>query len=373
MHSAVLSSSSKKKVTFSNLLSHWFPVPQVLYPHSAGVDISDSSIKWLRLGEGKEPVLSWGEIALPEGIVVNGVVRDAEALATALRDVKKKLGSVSSIHAALPEEAAYIFDMHVPGSPTRASVLSMIEFELPGRVPIPPAEAVYDFDTIVEYENGSGTDIGVVVFPRELAEGYAASFNAAGLHLFSLEVEARSIARAVTSQKDNEITLLADFGRARTGFAVLKRGIPIFTSTVGVGGDAMTRALVEKASLSPEEAENLKDDKGISVTSEKSPAGEALLNTVSALADEVVRHYQYWDTRRNERGERVTPVENILLVGGSANLKGLADYIAARVQAPVSKPNVWRHVCSFDEYIPAIDERSSLKYATAIGLALRGR
>jgi Tfp pilus assembly PilM family ATPase len=59
-------------------------------------------------------------------------------------------------------------------------------------------------------------------------------------------------------------------------------------------------------------------------------------------------------------------------VGGSANLKGLADYIAGRAQAPCERGNVWRNVASFDEYIPPIDKRRSLQYATAIGLALRG-
>lgn len=377
MHSHASSSDiSKRGGTLSRLLDHWFPVPQILYPRSAGVDISDSSIKWLQLGTiggKKEPVLSWGEEPLAEGIVVNGVVQDIPALATALQKVKKKLRGISSVHAALPEEAAYIFGMHVPGNSTRQSILSTIEFELPARVPIPPTEAVYDFDTIVKHEDG-GEEIGVVVFPREFAERYAAAFRAADIHLLSLEVEARSIARAVSSDSSEEpITLLVDFGRARTGFAVLKRGVPIFTSTVAVGGATMTNMLVEKMSLSPGDAESFKNEKGLLTTAgEKSPTAEALLGTVSALADEVVRHYHYWDTRRNEHGERVTPIESVLLVGGSANLKGLTDYIAARVQAPVRKPNVWRHICSFDEYIPPIDGRTSLQYATAVGLALRG-
>lgn len=368
---------SKQGGVLTRLLNHWFPIPQILYPRSVGVDISDSSIKWLQLGTPKakkEPIVSWGEVPLAEGIVVNGVVQDVSKLAAALQDVKKKLKGVLSVHAALPEEAAYVFGMHVPGNSTRQSILSTIEFELPARVPIPPAEAVYDFDSILKHEDGSGEEIGVVVFPRELAEGYASAFSAAGMDLLSLEVEARSIARAVSSgSADEPVTLLVDFGRARTGFAVLKRGVPIFTSTVGVGGAVMTNTLVEKMSLSPEDAESFKNEKGLVMAAgEKSPAAEALLGGVSALADEIVRHYHYWDTRRNDHGERVTPVESVLLVGGSANLKGLADYIAARVQAPVTKPNVWRHVCSFDDYIPPIDRRTSLQYATAVGLALRG-
>ena len=104
----------------------------------------------------------------------------------------------------------------------------------------------------------------------------------------------------------------------------------------------------------------------------KSPGTDIIAKAASVLADEVTKHYRYWDTRRNDKGERVTPVEKVLLVGGSANIRGLADYIAERVQAPTERPNVWQNVCTFEEYIPPIDRRESLQFATAIGLALRG-
>ena len=95
------------------------------------------------------------------------------------------------------------------------------------------------------------------------------------------------------------------------------------------------------------------------------------LPTASALADEVTRHYHYWDTRRNDRGDRVTPVGKVILVGGNANLEGLPEYIAGRVQAPVERGDPWRHVADFNEYIPPIEKKIALQYATAIGLALR--
>ena len=97
-----------------------------------------------------------------------------------------------------------------------------------------------------------------------------------------------------------------------------------------------------------------------------------LEKVADAIAQEVARHYRFWDTRRNEHGERVTPVSTIYLVGGSANLRGLAEYIASRVHAPTERPNVWHNVASFSEYIPPIDRRASLQFVTAVGLALRG-
>ena len=350
-------------------------MPGLLMPRAAGVDISDSSIKWLTLvpAEHGLHVQTYGDIPLASGIVINGVIHNVAALGDVLKSVRKELKGVTCAHAALPEEAAYVFSMQIPGGTPRAQVLGMIEFEFEGRVPIPPSAAVYDYSVISRDDAGS-EEISVVVFPKDVAQAYVDAFDRAGISLLSLEVEARSIARAVSSSDDDEpITLLVDFGRARTGFAVVKRGVPIFTSTVEVGGDLIDRLLVGKLAMTHEAAEQFKNDEGLlAAKNGKSPQLEAVSGAAAALADEVARHYHYWDTRRNDRGDRMTPVGRVVLVGGNSNLRGLSDYISGRVQAKAFRGNVWRHVTTFDDYVPPIDKHNSLQYATAVGLALRG-
>ncbi len=351
-------------------------MPALLMPRAAGVDISDSSIKWLSLVPAEKGlrVQTYGDIPLQSGVVINGAIHDVGALADVLKTVRKELKGVTCAHAALPEEAAYVFGMQVPAGTARDQVLGMIEFEFEGRVPIPPSAAVYDYSTISKDDSGS-EEISVVVFPKDIAQAYVDAFSAAGITLLSLEVEARSIARAVSSSEPDEpIVLLVDFGRARTGFAVVKRGVPIFTSTVEVGGDLIDRILIEKLSMSKEDAARFKNDEGLFATrnGKSSPELEAVSGAAAALADEVARHYHYWDTRRNEHGERMTPVGRVILVGGNSNLRGLSDYISGRVQAKALRGNVWRHVTGFNDYVPPIDKHNSLQFATAIGLALRG-
>ena len=356
----------------SHTLGHAFPMPAYLMMPAAGIDISDSSIKWLvlKMKHTHVEIASFGEIKLEKGIVMNGSVRDVTALAAALTEVKKQLGGIRAAHAGLPEEAAYVFEMHIAEGISRHEAMSLIEFEFEGRIPIPPNAAVYDFDIIQKHDDGVGEDIGVSVFPRELAESYAAAFETAGIRLLSLELEARSIARAVTKEGDETVTLLVDFGRARTGFAVLKRGIPIFTSTVEVGGDAITNSLMGTMSLSEVDAIKFRNEQGLTASGEKLKGLDAIIPVASALSDEIARHFHYWDTRRNEHGERMTPVSKVVLVGGSTNLQGLGEYIAGRVQAPAIPGDVWVRT-DFGDTVPQIDKRTSLQYATAVGLALR--
>lgn len=357
----------------SHALARAFPTPKLLMPSAAGIDISDASVKWLSLEPHASAfrVQAYGELPLAPGIVEGGIIRDVAALGEVLKSVKHEMHGISCAHAALPEELAYVFGMQVPLETARSQVLRMIEFGFEDRVPIPPNAAVYDFNRI---SPGASEEISVVVFPKDLAEDYVKAFDIGGITLLSLEIEARSIARAVSSSSFSEpITMLVDFGRERTGFAVLKNGFPIFTSTVQVGGEYMTRALVEKAGMTAQQAEEFKNEIGLTMIPGKPSMGlEVVSGTAAALADEVTKHYHYWDTRRNEHGDRMTPVSRVLLVGGSSNLKGLDEYIAGRIQAETAVGNVWQHVANYDEYIPPIDKRHSLQYATAIGLALRG-
>ncbi|HEV3244835.1 MAG TPA: pilus assembly protein PilM [Candidatus Paceibacterota bacterium] len=368
------SALSKSAAGASHAFSRMFPTPKFLLPNAAGIDISDASIKWIALSDapaGKRKVEAWGQETLQDGVVSSGAIRDEARLTEALRAVRKKMPHIAGVHASLPEESAFVFSMSVPPGSTREQIFSLIEFEFEQRVPIPPSAAFYDFDHIPRQE-GEPPEIGVGVFPRELAEGYARCLSEAGFLLYSLELEPRAIARSVVSEREQHaVTLLVDFGGKRSGLAVLNRGIPIFTSTVDIGVDSMDRALSGQLHLSPQDLETWRNEQGLVPSDAEKKGLEALSGVASALGSEVAKHFNYWDTRRNELGERVTPVSKVLLVGGGANLKGLGDYIAGRVQAEVIRPNVWSNVCSFEEYIPPIERRVSLQYATAIGLALR--
>lgn len=350
----------------------WFPTPSFIAYHGTGVDISDTSVKALQLGPHKSgwKIDKMASVSLKPGVVVEGAIKDIEQLAAALKVLAQAAGGITHAHVALPEEEAFVFSMEVPDARDRAQVTNMIEFELEGRVPLKPDQTVFDYDIVSIHADGAGAEIGVSVFPIAVVEQYVDAFQKAGIILVSLELEARSIARAILPATSRDVVLVADFGRARTGIAVIKGQIPIFTHTVQVGGDSMSAIIIKELNITDSEAEKFKNEKGI-VRTGSDKVTSAMVGTASALADEITRHYSYWDTRRNEHDERVTPLAKVLLAGGSANLKGLPEYIATRVQAPTLRADVWTNVCSFDEYIPSITKANSLGFATAIGLALR--
>src|SRR5665213_1502711 len=138
MHADLSTVSSKRPGFFSRM----FPAPNFLLSRSVGIDMSDASIKWIALsrpGQGSRKLENWGQEPLSAGVVASGVIRDPARLTEALKMIKKKMPHISAAHAALPEEAAFVYSLSAPAGSSREQLLSMIEFEFEARVPIPPS------------------------------------------------------------------------------------------------------------------------------------------------------------------------------------------------------------------------------------------
>ena len=162
-------------------------MPNMLAPHAAGVDISDSSVKWLSLipaAHGLQ-VEAFTQAPLEPGVVVGGIVQDPEKLGKVIASLRESAGAIPYVHAALPEETGFVFTMHVLEIDDREQVMRMIEFELEDHVPLAADSVIYDYDIVNMHASGEGAEISVSVFPKTVIDGYRQAFNAAGTHPLS--------------------------------------------------------------------------------------------------------------------------------------------------------------------------------------------
>ena len=186
-------------------------------------------------------------------------------------------------------------------------------------------------------------------------------------------MKSQSLARAIIGPEEkNTVVMLIDFGRRTTRIAIAESGVVAFTATVEVGGEALTAAVMKHFNVKEEEAENIKNDKGFLMNKENKNLVEALMTTVSVVKDEVLSHIAYWSSPHDDDLPR-KPIEKIIICGGNANLRGFPEYLEGAVGIPVSVADVWVTAFSLDRYVPPMHFTDSLEYATAIGLALRGR
>jgi type IV pilus assembly protein PilM len=356
-----------------NLFFRMFPPPEYLRMPSFGVDISDHSVRFIGLGEkrGKKFLKRFGQRNIPDGALSYGDIKDRKTLAEILKELVQT-EHLSFIRCSLPEEKAYLFKTDVPilnAEETRDN----IAFQLEENVPIKVADAVFDYVFLPPHEEeGQSREAVVSVFPKAMVDSYLSLYKEAGMTVLSFEMEACPIARALVAKKDPSCYMIVDFGRQRTGLSIVERGVVQFASTVDVGGNILTGAIQKQFNVSFDEAEQIKHEGTFVGHGVHREFFSTLMNSISALSDEINKHYVYWHTHPDKKGRKPTPIRKIILCGGDVNLSGLVEHLSLILKTRVELGNVWLNILSLDQELPAMPFSTSLSYAAAIGLSLRG-
>ncbi len=350
------------------------PPPNYLMLSSVGVDISDTSLKYIAFGDTPErnirrPLKQWGEIGIPEGVLERGQVLDQKQLANVLIEFQKKTNA-KYVRVSLPEERAYLFETEIKRSTPEKEIRGLLEFRLEENVPIPAREAFFDYDIIESDSNDRSLRVVVAAYARETILHYYDVCVAAGLIPVSFEVEAQAMMRSVLPDNCRGAHMLVDFGKTRTGVGIVHNGALMYTSTIDFGGGLLSETLrKELGLLSEAELTKIKNTQGLVRGIGDSRCYDALLSTVSVIKDELSARIQYWHADDYQQDDR--RIQSVILCGGSSNLKGFPEYLTELLGIKTIRANVWQNAFSLDEYVPPIDLPHSYGYATAIGLALQ--
>lgn len=359
-----------RMMRFRHTLARLFPPPQFIALPSVGVDVSDTSLKYIRFERAKKGLSlhSWGDLPIPDGVITQGVVKDPEALSRVIKEASDKAGT-ECIRLSLPEERAYLFEMKLKDRLSPREVRDAIEFHLEENVPLSPRDAEFDYSLLPHV--GSGNEAAVVtVFSRETVASYAEACERAKVIPLSFEVEAQALARAVIPEKNSSTYLIVDFGKTRTGIGIASEGLLQFTSTVDIGGKDLDAALARAyPSANHDELIRLKNDYGVTISTEEPAVREAIAPSIQSLKNEIAARISYWNARPEKSAHQI---ERVILCGGIANLSGLPASLGEMLALPIEQAAVWQNAFSIEEFIPPITRRYSYGYATAIGLALAG-
>lgn len=347
-------------------------VPSYIKLPSIGLDISDTSLKYIALEPGKNTpydLVDWGDISIPSGVLSRGEVTDPKQLTAILAECKAKTGA-EFIRVSLPEERAYLFETELKRSTPLSEMRSLLEFRLAENVPIAARDVFFDY-TVLPFssDKDKSMHVGVTAYAKETVQTYYESCLAAGLQPLAFEVEAQAMARAVIPTDMSGAVMLVDFGKTRTGIGIVYKNTLLYTSTVDMGGDQLSAALRKQLGDRPEsELTQLKNTEGLIHGAESSLVHDALMTTMSVIKDELATRMQYWHLRTGSDSDR--RLQKIILCGGSSNLKGLPAYLTESLGIEAARGDVWTNTFSLDDFIPPIDQRHSYGYATAVGLAL---
>ena len=352
----------------SRAFSRFFPTPDLLSVTSFGLDISEESIKFIELILTRSGIKAGrhGERNIPPGVMDSGKIKDVKKMGELLTALRKEEG-IRVVRVSLPEQQVYLyqFDLEKEGL---KSVRESIELSLEEHIPVPAEDAIFDYELISESEKT--LRIQVAAIPKNVIENYLAVFKESQISVRSFELEAQAIVRSVIKKGDHNAYMIVDFGEKRTGIFIVSGGVVMFTSTLDIGGFTLNTMLQKSFNINHEEADKLKKEYGLQRNMENKEVFPVLLNSVSILRDEIVKHFAYWNTHRDESSKENQPIKKIILCGGDSNLIGLADYLSTSMKTPVEMANVWVNIENIENKVPAMSSKRALSFAASLGLAL---
>ncbi len=321
-------------ITRSRFLK-FFPPPKFLVMPAACVAVSDETLRFVDLKKGRRSIelKNYTEKKLPKETISAGEVRNSKALLSALKEMKNDFGT-RYVSLSLPEEKGYIYTTQVP-TDEEGVTEEQVAFTLEKNIPFAVDEVVFDYVETGE-KSKTGSEVVVMALPNTVVRGYVDVLEQVGLTPLYFEIESYSLSRAVINLDDPRTHLLVHIQKDTTNISIISRNIPRFTSTVHSGSDLGT--------------------------------ADTLRQVASWLKEEIGRVKSYWQSH----GSRSAGVpQTVVLCGEMMGQGSEKDVIASGLDVEVNIANVWENVTNFDDYVPDIPHSKSLKYGTAIGLAIR--
>ena len=336
------------------------------------LDIGSSAIAGAEIKDGRQ--LSRAAVEeLPEGLVVDGEVAEPVDLANHIKRFwKDSKFSGRSVRLGVANQRVVVRMIELPAIDDPAEMRQTVDIEAAEHIPIPPDQAIIDYQSVGWFEDESGPRqrLVVVAAHREMIETLVSAVRRAGLRVDGIDLEAFALIRALVPivPRGDGAEVLCHIGAGATNIVVSVDRTSQFTRLVGLGGVDLTNAVADQTGLSPHEAEALKAACGLLGDV---PAGwdqatvtrvrHALALAVRPLVQEIGRTIDFYRSQDFAR-----PVERLILSGGTALCSGLDKYVQQALGLEVEIGNPLQNLSKSADLSFEVATRS----AVAVGLAL---
>ena len=340
-----------------------------------GLDLSDLSIRVVQLVSNGtiEQVGSFGSINLPMGCISDGEIQKKDQVVAAIKKAIEISGpkkiKTKKVICSLPETKAFLRIVSVPEM-NESELSEAVKWEMEANIPLPLEQVYYDWQAIPEtlVLEKNKINLLVIAIAKSVVDEIIDVLELAGLEPIGLEIESIAQARSMLAEEnDKDTVLIVDIGDRRTSLSFNKGGIPCFTSSIPLCGQALTDVISKGMGVTFEEAEKIKISYGIGddfkndkLFNLTKPILENFIQEIERCMDFFVSGLKYSKS-----------VDKLIICGGGANTKGIVPFLAKKLGREIEIGNPWMNM-TLGKNLPIIEKNQSIGYSTAIGLALKG-
>ena len=337
-----------------------------------GLDIGTSAVRAavVSRGRGGSTLSSFSQAPLPAGAVVDGEVRDPEAVSAVLSQLWKRAKIRSKrVVVGVSNQRVVVRQVDLPFLEDK-EFRSSLKFQVADQIPMPVEDAELDFEIIEDFQTEDGEHLMrvlLVAAATDMVDSFLSAVAQAGLEPVGVDLTPFAIARAVSATVRGEegapgAEAVVDVGAGVTNIVVHAGGEPRFVRILLVGGEDVTNALATDMGISPDEAEAQKLDLSGSGSGR---ADEIMRSRVQALVNEIQGSLDYYSSL-----EDALHVHSVLVTGGGSLTPGFIQQMqsVSRVEIRRGRPigNLNNKSGLSDDQLTQIEPVS----AAAVGLAM---
>ncbi len=333
-------------------------------------------------GEGRHDLVALARRPLEPGIVVDGEVRDGQALREALKSFfdEHKLPR-KDVRVGVASNRIGVRTVDLSGIEDEARFDNAVRFKAHEVLPVSVSESVLDYRVVEERVTETGDVVRrvlLVVAPRDQVEPFASACTDVGLKLAGIDLEALGLLRAFvepqpigTRASTDTATVVVAIGHESTTLLVAGGGACEFTRVFDWGGLALQQAIALELDVHTADAAAILH--GLSLTGEghtgldeetRVRALDAVRMRLTPFARELVSSLQFYQAQDGSLG-----IGEIVITGGTSHLHGLAEAlhqmigVSVRIGDPLQRVHVTNPL---DEEL----RRAIGSLAVPIGLAI---
>lgn len=332
-----------------------------------GLDIGLGTVRVMQVSSTKTrpKVIGYGEASFDPSYITNGIISRPLELAGVIQKLFKHslVGGITTrrIALSLPISKAFTRSVEMPKL-TEKELETAVATEVEQYIPA-NAESLYVDHTSAQTDKDTWT-VFIVAMPRRIVDSYLSLGRLLGLEVVAIQTS--SGAGAYLFGRDPQSSLpcvLVDFGSQSADITVYDQN-PIVSGTVACGGEEITKLIRESLQVSEREAIIIKSKYGLSYSKKQKQIEKSLSGPLDVLTKEIQRSVRYFD----ERSKSKRNIAQIVIMGGGANMPGIADYLTNQLRIPVRAFDPTAYI-DFGHLQPiSVGERMS--YVTATGLSI---
>ena len=332
-------------------------------------DIGSNTIKVVvgKYSKNRLQVHDMFSFQTPDGAIEDGKITNQNDLTIAIRSELQK-HNVKAKDAVLATSSSTIIsrDISIPVV-EEDEMETVIKYEIEQYLPIKLDDYIIQYvvlDKIVE-TSGVKYKVNVVAYPKITAQGYYDLMTSLDLNPYVLDVNFNSLKKIVshTGSFNGGTVAFVDMGATSINVTIFKNGKLDFTRVIKYGGDSIDYALSSKLNMSAKATESEKINKSTLVNvSSDDVVSMTVKETMDEILSELERILQFYNNQ--SVGGRV---QNLLIYGGSSNIKGLETYMGDRISIKTSKMDRLANI----EFTGVNNGESVGKYINAIGAIIR--